>query len=238
MSAGYKSINLNKFVDPLAASQASGLFSAEYNAAADRTVQTQFGEEGFDATLGVLGPNARRTPALGGGGFTQPLFDPKFQMVRDWQYNTSYLNAIGSQPVTSYNQDIDALTAAGTKYRTTRDANLVTQPENTLGYINNIDPIQKCAAGEQLMLLRAAGSAGGVSKASSSIPDAYVNQSLLRSSSRLTGVSAGEPSQLQYSDAYNVRPMASAALPKAPVAQPYSSLSLAGFSSAGSLNVP
>jgi hypothetical protein len=241
MSAGLNKINSNKFVDPYAASQASPLQAAEYAAQADRTaynISLPGGSAAFDITSGRLGSGfVRQTPTLGSGGPMQALLDADFAKVRDWNYSSSYLNALGGQPVEPYQLDYDSLVGAGSKYRgVSRDSIYNVEPKDTFDYVNKIDPIQKCAAGEQLMLLRASGAAGGITVNSSNIPEAYYNQNALARSSNLVGVAAADPAQMQYGDAYRTNIMASSAPPQQ-VAQPYSSLSMASFSRPG-LYVP
>lgn len=235
MTSGLNKINSNKFVNAVNASQASPLQSAEYASQASRTVFSKGlpgGSGLFDVTSGRL-VDVRQTPTLGSGGPMQALLQPQYQMVRDPQVNSSYINAIGGQPINSYKQDIDTLVAAGTKFAgQTRDSIFTTEPEDTNAYVNKIDPIQKCAAGEQLMLLRASGAASGRTASVSSIPEAYYNPNALSQTSRLVGVAASEPYHMQYNDAYKVGVMASSA-PTKQVDQHLSSLSMASFYSPG-----
>lgn len=230
-----KSINaaMGGALNPTQVSQASSFFSSEYASQASREVP---GDQTYDITSGRLGSAVRETPSYRSGGPVVPRLNAQYQMVRDFRpiYNTTAHNDQDVPYIT------DSLTMAGTKMRgATRDSQYDTTPSGQYDRIDDkIDPIMKCAPGEQKMFR---GSSDGPSMKVQSIPEAYFNTNRLNASSNLVGLSAGDPSHHNFSSAYtpkvSSRFNSSAPLSQSPFSSPYTSLSPASFSTQG-LNIP
>jgi len=185
-------------VDPTSMSQAGPALARDFNTQACRFVNVMGQQEPFDMTQGRLAGAVRLTPTVVSGGIV-PLLDPNYQMSRDSGHLSNYVNMGVNGPINGMEVQ-DALTLGGTKaFNSTRDSIFTVEPENATGYMDQIDPITKCAPGEQIMLLRS-----GQPVNQRQIREVYQPYNTLAAQAGLVGVSAGSSSDQQtFAQAYN-----------------------------------
>jgi hypothetical protein len=226
-----RNLGMGTLVDPTSMGQAGPSLARDFNTQANRFVNVMGGQEAFDNTQGRLSGAVRLTPTTSSGSPYLPVLNAQFQMARDSTHLSNYVNLGVNGPINGMMGEQDALTFSGTKARdATRDAQFTLTPEDATGYMDQIDPITKCAAGEQIMLLR-----GGQPVRQQQIREVYQPYNVLSSQAELVGVSAGNPDQT-FLAAYSQpqqRVARSIPLNQPPTNYP-SAMSGAGFSNYGS----
>ena len=185
-----RNLEYGRNVNAAQVAQAGPAQSRDYATLASRQVQAMGGPMVFDVTQGRVDGAVRQTPTTQSGSPMVAILDPQFQMTRDSARNYQYSNMGVYGPIDGLLPQ-DALTLGGTKSaNATRDAWALTKPEDATGYMDNIDPITKCAPGEQIMLLR-----GGMPIQSRPIKEVYGSYQTLANEAEFVGVSAGESQQ-------------------------------------------
>jgi len=186
-----RNLEYGRNVDPAQVAQAGPAQARDYATLASREVQSMGLPMLFDVTQGRVDSAVRQTPTTQSGSPMVPILNANFQMIRDSTNLGSYVNMGVYGPINGDMPIQDALTLGGTKAaNATRDSWALTKPEDATGYVDNIDPITKCAPGEQIMLLRS-----GQLVQSRPIKEVYGSYQTLANEAELVGVSAGEPQQ-------------------------------------------
>ena len=222
-----RNLGMGTLVDPTSMSQGGPGLARDFNTQASRMVNVMGQQDAFDNTMGRLSGAVQLTPTTSSGSPYVPLLNANFQMERDSTHLANYVNLGVNGPINGLMDVQDSLTGAGTKaYNSTRDALFTVKPEDAAGYMDQIDPITKCAPGEQIMLLR-----GGQPVRQQQIREVYQPYDVLSSQAELVGVSAGNPDQTFLQAYAQPRQMVSRSQPlnQAPTTYP-SSLSGASFS--------
>lgn len=230
-----RNLGMGRLVDPTSMAQAGPGLARDYNTQAYRYVNAMGEEMPFDVTQGRVAGAVRLTPTTQSGSPYVPNLSANFQMSRDSARLTNYSNMGVNGPMDGMLGEQDAI-ISGTKARdTTRDAQFLIKQQDATGYMDQIDPVTKCAAGEQIMLLR-----GGQPVQRQQIREVYQPYSTLSKQAALVGVYAGEAHEQTFLDAYT-RPqtvrgnmMNSVPINQAPTNYP-SALSGASFSRTNSV---
>jgi len=197
-----RNLAIGGLVDPTSMAQAGPALARDYNTQSSRFVNVMGQQEPFDVTQGRLEGAVRLTPTVISGSPMVPLLNPDFQMARDSTHLSNYVNMGVNGPINGMEVQ-DALTLSGTKaFNSTRDSIFTVEPENATGYMDQIDPITKCAPGEQIMLLRS-----GQPVNQRQIREVYQPYNTLAAQAGLVGVSAGSAADQQtFAQAYTPQP--------------------------------
>lgn len=211
-----RNLGMGTLVDPTSMAQAGPALARDFNTQASRLVPVMGTEMPFDESQGRLGyGSVRLTPTTQSGSPMVPQLSASFQMARDSPRLENYVNLGVNGPIDGMLAEQDALTLGGSKARdATRDAQFIVQPQDAAGYMDQIDPITKCAPGEQIMLLRS-----GQPVRQQQIREVYQPYQTLAAQAELVGVSAGEPQNQSFLAAYST-PQTVRMIKSVPINQP------------------